>query len=82
MLVLLLVILAIDLVEPELDVGYFGGDGIDRGIRPAGEVAHRLGSVDGLGTGGLVDRQRIVAHGRGLRFRIGDAGLAGAASVA
>ena len=58
--VLLLVVVAFDLVEPELDVGDFAGDGVDGGERPAGEVRHRLCGVDGLRAGGLVDGERVA----------------------
>jgi hypothetical protein len=54
------VIVACDLVEPELNIGDFGGDGIDCGKRPAGEIANGLCRIDALGASGLVDGQGII----------------------
>ena len=82
MVIQLLVVVAFDLVEPELDVRDFAGDGVDGGERPAGEVAHRLGGVDVLGAGGLVDGERVVAERFQTSVDVGDFGFAGAATVA
>jgi len=78
--VLLLVIVAGDFVEAQLDVSDFGGDGVDSGERPAAEIGHRFGRADGLRAGGLVDRKRVVAE-RLLAY-LGDFGFDGAATVA
>ena len=60
-IVLLFVFVAGDLVEAELDVGDFARYRVDRGERPAVEISHRLCRADGLGSGGFVDGERIVA---------------------
>ena len=70
---------AVDFVEPELNVGDFGGDCVDGGERPAGEVAHGFGGIDLLGAGGFVDRQRIAAECLRLRVYVWDFSFDGAA---
>jgi hypothetical protein len=65
--------------EAQLDVGDFGGDGVDGGERPAVKVCHRLCRADRLRAGGLVDAERVFAE-RLLAY-LGDFGFDGAASV-
>ena len=60
MIVLLLVFVAGDLVETELNVGDFARYRVDCGVRPAIEIRHRLCRADGLRFGGLVNGKRIV----------------------
>ena len=52
-----LVVVTFDLVEPQLDVGRLGRDGVDVSECPAGEVALRLAGIDRLRATGLLDRE-------------------------
>src|ERR1700722_116683 len=81
MVLLLLVVVAFDLVEAELDVRDFAGYRVDRGKCPAIEARHRLCRADGLGSGGLVDGKRIAAAEAFLGY-FGDFSFGGAAPVA
>jgi len=76
-----LVVVALNLVEPELDIGDFGSDGVHGGIRPAGEIAHCFCGVYMLGSGGLVDGERIIPHGLRFDAYIGDFGYPRAPAV-
>jgi hypothetical protein len=57
-------------------------DGVNGCERPAGEVAHRLGGVDVLGAGGLVDGERVAPEGLGLLANVREFGFERAAAVA
>jgi hypothetical protein len=55
------VVVAFDLVVPELNVGDFARDGVHRSERPAVEARHCLLWADGLRARGLVDGERVAA---------------------
>jgi hypothetical protein len=76
------VIVAVDFVERPLDICYFSCNGVQSRVCPAGKLAHGFCGVDVLGTRGLVDRKRIIAHRIGFRVDVWDFGFAGTASVA
>jgi hypothetical protein len=59
-------IVSVDLVQPELDVRDFAGDGVDSRIDPTGEVAHRFGGVDVLRARGGCGAN-VGSQGKGAR---------------
>jgi hypothetical protein len=75
-------IVALGLVEPEFDVGDLARNGIDGCERPAVEIGHRLRGIYALGSGRLVDRERVVTEGFGLLVYVGNFSFERAATVA
>src|SRR6202034_342139 len=81
MVLLFFLVIAVDLVEPELDIRDFACDGVDGRERPTVKVAHRLRGIDGFSTGRPVDRERVAAT-EGLFIRGRYFGFARTAAVA